>query len=133
MSNIFNTEVQTIMKPRHDATIRVVYWTMPPGTNTATEPKEYRHARLLEFHPDYDQRMKFRGFARIMLETWMAHPAYEHRGECTLPDGDVIYAEVREFMIHEQDRAELYRYCSTASQGHTQYAPLIIWPVKEMS
>lgn len=131
MSGIFNTETHTVMKPRHDATIRVAYWTMPPGTNMATDHKEYRRVKLLEFHPDYDTRLKFRGYARIALETWMEHPAYENRGKCPLPDGEVDYVEVREFMIHEDDRAELYRYCSQETPTHKRYAPLIIWPVQQ--
>ncbi len=120
MSTIFTTQTNTTTRPRPDATIRVEIYKMPPGAGM-NEPKQYRAARLLEFHPDHDNRLKFRGYALIEREEWVQHPAYEVQGAGFL---EQPYVYVREFMIHEDDRRELIAYCDKFLSGN----PLRIRP-----
>jgi hypothetical protein len=115
MSTIF-TET-TVKVPRHDATICVAFYKMPPEFDVSNSG-EYRTVHLLEFHPDFDPRMKMRGRAYIKRADWMEHPAYEVAGAGFL---ETPYVEIREFMIHQADRAEMYRW----SRTH-QYATIII-------
>lgn len=105
MSTIFTTN--TIQQPLPDPTIRVCYYEFP-ARERMTLPLEYRPAHLLEFHPSYDDRMKFRGTAYLKPEEWMQHEAYERCGVGWLERPFIC---IREFMIHEDDRREMYRYC----------------------
>lgn len=107
MSKIFyDTAVRL---PRENATIRVRYFDPLPGSPLTDK---YREVQLLEFHPDHDNRMKFRGIAYIKSEDWMKHEAYERyhgqHQECVA---------IREFMVHEADRRELYSYSNRYLQG----------------
>ncbi len=115
MSTIFTSN--TIQTPLPDPTIRVTYYSMPVQARM-TQPLEYRAAHLLEFHPSYDDRAKFRGSAYLKPEDWMQHEAYERCGVGWL---EHPYVYIREFMIHEDDRREMYRYC----EQHKR-APIII-------
>lgn len=107
MSKIFVDT--TVTQPRKDAVIRVRYYNPVPGSPLTDE---YREVQLLEFHPDHDNRMKFRGIAYIKPEPWMEHSAYERwqgkSQECVA---------VREFMVHEADRRELYSYSNRYLSG----------------
>lgn len=78
---------------------------------------------LWAFHPDYDKRAKFRGMAYLKPEPWMQHSAYERWGDDFLPPEEV-YVAIREFMVHEEDRLELYRYCIQYNRRN----PLIVRP-----
>lgn len=125
MSTIFNTTTTTLTKvePRLDATIRISYYAMPAGSNL--HDREYRSVRLLEFHPDFDERAKFRSTAYVKPEAWMEHPAYERCGDGFLAE-DQVYVSVREFMIHEEDRRELMSYCAK----YLDHGTLLIYPCK---
>jgi len=105
VSTIFTAN--TIQQPLPDPTIRVCYYEFP-AHERMTLPFEYRPAHLLEFHPSYDDRMKSRGTAYLRPEEWMEHEAYEMCGVGFL---EKPYVYIREFMIHEDDRREMYRYC----------------------
>ena len=116
-SPIFTTHTSTTIKPRPDATIRIRYYPAQPGAQS--DSNEYRSVQLLEFHPDWDNRAKFRSVAYIKPEPWMEHNAYTRLGEGYL---DEPYVSVREFMIHEDDREELLEYCAE----HVKHGSLII-------
>src|SRR5215475_13670269 len=107
MSTIFIKNTSTDVQPRKDATIRIRYYR---STDTDA-PEEYQVVQLLEFHPDYDNRAKFRSIANVRPELWMTHPAYQRAGVGYLEPSEQ-YVPIREFMIHEDDRRELMDFCA---------------------
>lgn len=115
MSKLFTIDINGKMTPRIDALIRIRDY-------HSEDTNAYRDAVLWEFHPDYDYRAKFRGQAYLQPEEWMVHDAYARRGVGWLKPEEV-YVAVREFMVHEQDRQEIYRWC-----GQNHHKPLIIHP-----
>ncbi|HEX3643711.1 MAG TPA: hypothetical protein VHV10_20670 [Ktedonobacteraceae bacterium] len=118
-STIFTTHTSTTIKPRPDATIRVRYYPAQPGAQI--DNNEYRSVQLLEFHPDWDNRAKFRSVAYVKPEDWMEHSAYTRLGEGYL---EQPYVSIREFMIHEDDRQELMKH----SAEHAKHGAIIVHP-----
>lgn len=120
MSTIFTTETKA--RPRQDATIRVQAF--KPGS---VEKDGYIQVELLEFHPDYDNRMKFRGYALIKPRPETDRPEhrhiYERHGVGFL---DEPYLSIREFFIHPDDLRELMDWCSKTTRAARHYKPLII-------
>jgi hypothetical protein len=122
MSHIFNTETKTTTRPRHDATIRVKLY-RPGGTQ---ETGQYIDAELLEFHPDYDTRLKFRSYALVRPRPELTRPEHAHIyrmcGEGYL---EQPYISINEVFIHMNDLVEMMDYCR--KQPHPA-APLVIHP-----
>ncbi len=125
MSTIFTTETQIIVaRPRADATIRVEELVRVEGQTSPlrSDKKTWRSVQLLEFHPDFDYRYKFRGFAYIAPQPDLWYPL------CGVGFLEKPYMEVNEVFIHEDDRREMMEYCRTETASHKQYTPLVIWP-----
>lgn len=124
-STIFVTETNTITKLRPDATIRVKSY-QPGGTHQQTG---YISVKLLEFHPDYDERLKFRGYALVKPQKELLRPEHAHIyrmcGEGFLEEP---YISINEVFIHEADRTEMMEWCWTELHRRKQYTALVIYP-----
>ena len=123
-SHIFSTETKTTTRPRHDATIRIQFL-VPDDTRWKGE---WRVVQLLEFHPDYDNRLKFRSHAYTSIPDDVIQNGRYHTGVYSLMGQGYLekpYLNVRELSIHEADLRELMDYCR--AQPHPA-APLVIHP-----
>lgn len=115
MSTIFYDT--TIPSPRKDATIRVKAF--KPG---GVEDAGYHTIELLEFYPDFDNRLKFRGRAYVRPCEALSRPEHAHiyevRGAGFL---DQPYIEIRENFIHPSDREEMMAWCreQVSRRGYT--------------
>ena len=110
--------------PRQDATIRVKAF-KPGGTLDAG----YLTVDLLEFHPDYDERLKFRGYTLVRPAPELTRPEHAHIyqmcGEGYLEEP---YISINEVFIHPIDLAEMMRWCRRELAHNKGYTPLIIHP-----
>ncbi len=75
--------------------------------------KIYELCDLLEFHPDWDYRLKFRGRVVVrptekLLERYAGKPGIAY---------DEEWMEFREFDLHEEDRENLYIHCTRKLDG----------------
>jgi hypothetical protein len=124
MSHIFSTETKTTTRPRHDATIRIQYL----GPDDTRWGGQWRTVQLYEFHPDYDNRAKFRSYAYTSIPADTLQGGRYHTGVYTIMGQGYLehpYLSVRELSIHEADLRELMDYCR--SQPHMA-SPLVIHP-----
>jgi hypothetical protein len=124
MSHIFSTETKTTTRPRHDATIRVQFL----SPNDTKWGGQWRTVELYEFHPDYDNRAKFRSYAYTSIPADVVQQGRYHTGVYTMMGQGYLekpYLSVRELSIHEADLRELMDYCRR--QPHLA-APLVIHP-----
>ncbi len=124
MSHIFSTETKTTTRPLHDATIRIQYL----GPDDTRWGGQWRTVQLYEFHPDYDNRAKFRSYAFTSIPADLIKNGRYHTGVYTIMGQGYLeqpYLSIRELSIHEADLRELMDYCRV--QPHPA-APLIIHP-----
>jgi len=119
LSTIFSKNASIDLQPRQDATIRIRYY----RSTDPKAPEEYQWVQLLEFHPDFSDRIKCRSEAYVRWELWMTHHAYKRAGVGYLEPSEQ-YVPLREFMIHEDDRRELMNFCAK----YRDHGPLIIHP-----
>lgn len=127
MSHIFSTETKTATRPRPDATIRIQFL-RPDDTRWKGE---WREVQLFEFHPDFDTRLKFRGYAYTSIPDDLIQDGRYHTGVYTVMGQGYLekpYLNVRETVIHEADLHELIEYCRTETNLHKRYTPIIIHP-----
>src|SRR6266699_1660621 len=121
MSHIFNTETKTTTRPRHDATIRIEAF--QPGS---MQKAGYITVDLLEFHPDYDTRLKFRSYALVRPRPELTRPEHAHIYRmCGTGYLEQPYISISEVFIHPVDLVEMMDYCR--KQPHPA-APLVIHP-----
>lgn len=113
MSTIFTNVITTQVASK--PTIRIH---LPNQTGVPYEEWKYQSVPLLEYHPDYDTRMKFRGYAHIPYDASLVG-YYDLQGLGYL---DKPYLYVREFNIHRDDVRELMTYCTKVLKG----GPLIV-------
>ena len=109
-SHIFTTETKTTTRPRHDATIRIQFF-KPDETRWNGQ---WRTVQLYEFHPDFDNRSKFRSYAFTSIPDDVIQGGRYHTGVYHIAGQGYLehpYLEVRELSIHEADLRELMDYC----------------------
>jgi len=110
--------------PQKIATIRVKAF--QPG---GTEDAGYLSVELLEFHPDFEERAKFRGHALVRPREEFRRPEhapiYRMCGDGYL---EQPYISINEVFIHDADLAEMMRWCRRELARRKQYTPLIIHP-----
>jgi hypothetical protein len=111
-NKIFTTTTRLDINP--DATIQVQKLT---GHFVEPLDREYIDVPLLEYHPDYDNRMKFRGHAYVPYREDLT--GYPVLGQGYL---DEPYIEINEVFIYEQDVKSMNQYC----RQHLQYGPIIL-------
>jgi hypothetical protein len=124
MSHIFTTETKTTTSPRHDATIRIQFL----GPDDTKWSGQWRTVKLYEFHPDYDNRAKFRSYAYTSIPEDILRDGRYHTGVYTIMGQGYLekpYLYVRELSIHEADLRELMDYCR--ARPHPAQ-PLVIHP-----
>lgn len=123
-SMIFTTETNTTTRPRPDASIRVKAY-----KEGSTQEAGYIRVELLEFHPDLDERLKFRGYALVRPCKELLRPEHAHIyrmcGEGFLEEP---YISVNEVFIHEADREEMMKWCWQELHRRKQYTALVIHP-----
>jgi hypothetical protein len=127
MSHIFSTETRTSTRPRQDATIRIQFL----GPNDTKWGGQWRTVELYEFHPDFDNRLKFRGYAYTSIPDDLIQDGRYHTGVYTIMGQGYLekpYLNVRETSIHEDDLHELMEYCRAETELHKRYTPIIIHP-----
>ncbi len=127
LSHIFSSETKTTTRPRPDATIRIQYLA-PDDTKWGGQ---WRTVQLLEFHPDFDTRMKFRSYAYTSIPDDLIQNGRYHEGVYTVMGLGYLeqpYLSVRETVIHEADLHELMEYCRAENALHKRYSPIIIHP-----
>lgn len=125
-STIFATTITTTTKttPKPDAKIRVELFKAG-----SVEKVGYIKVDLLEFHPDFDNRLKCRSYAYVrprpeLLRSEHAH-IYEKRGEGYLEEP---YISINEVFIHPADRKEMMQWCLHQIADNKGYTPLIVHP-----
>jgi hypothetical protein len=74
----------------------------------------YELCDLLEFHPDWDYRLKFRGRVLVrptpkLMDTYAGKPWIAY---------DETWMELRETELHPEDRENLYIHCARKLDGH---------------
>jgi hypothetical protein len=121
-STIFTTDTTT--RPRQDATIRIQAF--KPGT---TEEAGYITVDLLEFHPDYDERLKFRSYALVKPREELTRPEHAHIYQmCGAGYLEQPYISINEVFIHPADLAEMMKWCRQELAHRQGYTPLVIHP-----
>jgi len=117
-NTIFTTTTSATTKPRLDATICIEAF-----KPASVEKAGYLSVELLEFHPDFAPRLKFRGYAYVKAQPELLRPEHAHIycicGESYLNEP---YISISEVFIHETDLQEMMRYCRKQAQ------PIIIHP-----
>jgi hypothetical protein len=73
----------------------------------------YELCELLEFWPDHDYRMKFRG--RVLVRP-MSKMMETYAGKLGIPY-DETWMELRETELHSEDRENLYIHCARKLDG----------------
>ena len=117
MSSIFAET--TIIEPRQDATIRVEAF-----RHGSIERDGYITVKLLEFHPDYDARMKCRSYALVEAQEKLLRSEHAHIYEmCGKGFLEQPYIHVNEVFIHPDDFQELMNWCR---QRRYPTKPLVI-------
>jgi hypothetical protein len=127
MSHIFSTETKTTTRPRHDATIRIQYL----GSDDTKWGGQWRTVQLYEFHPDFDNRLKFRGYAYTSIPDDLIRDGRYHTGLYSIMGQGYLehpYLNVLETSIHEDDLRELMDYCREQTDQHKRYTPVIVHP-----
>jgi len=123
-STIFERNHAGVIVPRQDARIRIslgekeIWRTYGRRRQRIGTEQVYELCDLLEFWPDYDYRMKFRGYVVVrptpkLMEKYAGKPGIAY---------DEEWMELREFYLHEEDRENLYIHCSRKLDG----GPLIL-------
>lgn len=113
-STIFERNQTGVIVPRQDAQVRISLgekeqWrTYGRRRQMIGKEKVYELCDLLEFHPDWDDRLKFRGRVVVrptekLLERYAGKPEIAY---------DEEWMEFREFDLHEEDRENLYIHCA---------------------
>jgi hypothetical protein len=123
-SLIFSTETKTTTRPRHDATVRIQYF----GPDDTKWGGQWRTVQLFEFHPDYDNRSKFRSYAYTSIPDDIIQNGRYHTGVYSIRGQGYLekpYLDIRELSIHEADLRELMDYCR--AQPHPAM-PIVIHP-----
>jgi hypothetical protein len=127
MSHIFSTETKTTTRPWHDETMRIQFL----GPDDTQWQGQWRTVQLYEFHPDFDNRMKFRSYAYTSIPDDLIQGGRYHTGVYTVMGQGYLektYLSVRETVIHEGDLRELMDYCCEQTDLHKRYTPIIIHP-----
>jgi hypothetical protein len=76
------------------------------------EESGYIAAELLEFHPDFDTRLKFRGYAYVRPRPELQRPEHAHVYlMCGAGYLDEPYLSVNEVFLHPLDVRELMQWC----------------------
>jgi hypothetical protein len=115
---------RTVIEPRAGATIRLRVkqpkdWRVADRNLPASL---FRHVPLYEFHPDYDYRLKFRGFAYVPPQRdLLGNGNFTMCGEGFLEEP---YMRVSETACHEDGVRAITHWCQYANDG----SPLIIRP-----
>ena len=123
-STIFERNQNGVIVPKKNASVRIFLgekeqWrTYGRRRQRIGTEQVYELCDLLEFHPDYDYRMKFRGLVLVrptqkLMEQFAGKPGIAY---------DEEWMELREFFLHSEDRENLYIHCSRKLDG----GPLII-------
>ncbi len=118
-STIFERNQTGVIVPRQDAHVRIFLGKKPIWTTYGRrkqrigEQDVYELCPLLEFWPDYDPRMKMRGRVLVrptkkLMEKYAGNPSIPY---------DENWMELREFMLHEEDRQNLYIHCARKLDG----------------
>ena len=123
VSTIFERNATGAIVPRQDARVRVYtgkkkIWSYGRRKQMIGTEDVYELCDLLEFHPDHDYRMKFRGSVKVkptekLLEIYAGKPGIAY---------DEDWMELRETELHPEDRENLYIHCARKLDG----GPLII-------
>lgn len=123
-STIFVRNQDGVIVPCQDARVRISLgekeqWrTYGRRKQRIGKEKIYELAMLLEFWPDWDYRMKFRG--RVWVRP-TAKLLEAYAGKTGVPY-DEDWMELRETDLHPEDRENLYIHCARKLDG----GPLII-------
>jgi hypothetical protein len=124
MSTIFTTRTTSRIEVVPDATIRVRAF--KPGS---VEENGYITVDLLEFHPDFDERAKFRGEALVKASPELLLPEHAHiYVMCGAGYLEEPYISVNEVFIHGEDLRELMEWCRQETNRKKQYTALIVHP-----
>ena len=118
-STIFERNQEGKIVPRQDAQVRIFLgekeqWrTYGRRRQRIGTEQVYELCDLLEFHPDYDTRMKFRGTVLVrptpkLLDTYAGKPGVAY---------DEDWMELREFLLHSEDRENLYIHSARKLDG----------------
>lgn len=118
-STIFERNQAGAIVPRQDARVRIYLgekeqWrTYGRRRQMIGKEKIYELCDLLEFWPDWDYRMKFRGRVWVrptekLMETYAGKPGIAY---------DEGWMELRETELHEEDRENLYIHCARKLDG----------------
>ena len=118
-STIFERNAAGAIVPKQNASVRIflgekeIWRTYGRRRQKIGTEQVYELCDLLEFHPDYDYRMKFRGSVLVrptpkLMETYAGRPSIAY---------DEDWMELREFFLHSEDRENLYIHCSRKLDG----------------
>ncbi|HVB61247.1 MAG TPA: hypothetical protein VNE61_08665 [Ktedonobacteraceae bacterium] len=106
-----------VIEPREGATIRLRI-KQPKDWRVADRDLPasfFRHVSLYEFHPDYDERLKFRGFAYVPPQRdLLGNGNFTMCGEGFLEEP---YMRVRETACHEDDVRAITHWCTYANDS----------------
>jgi len=121
---IFERRPDGTIVPRPNAQVRIflkekaIWRTVRRRKQCIGREPVYEHCLLLEFHPDWDYRLKFRGSVFVrptkkILEQYAGKPGIAY---------DEEWIELRETYLHPEDRENLYIHCARKLNG----GPLIL-------
>jgi hypothetical protein len=118
-STIFERDTSNTIVPRQDARVRIylgekeIWRTYGRRKQMIGKEKVYELCDLLEFWPDWDARLKFRGRVWVrptekLLETYAGKPMIPY---------DEDWMELRETELHPEDRENLSIHCARKLDG----------------
>ncbi|SRR5216110_1437723 len=118
-STIFERNQTGAIVPRRDARVRIylgekeLWRTYGRRRQMIGKEPVYELCELLEFYPDHDYRMKFRGRVLVrptekLMERYAGKPFIPY---------DEDWMELRETELHPEDRENLYIHCARKLDG----------------
>lgn len=118
-STIFERNQAGVIVPRQDAHVRIFVGKKEIWRNYGRRKQRigtediYELCKLLEFWPDWDYRMKFRGRVLVrptekLMEVYTGKPGISY---------DETWMELRETELHPEDRENLYIHCARKLDG----------------
>jgi hypothetical protein len=118
-STIFERNQDGAIVPKKNASVRIflgekeIWRTSGRRRQMIGKEQVYELCELLEFYPDHDDRMKFRGRVLVkptekLLERYAGKPGIAY---------DEEWMELRETEVHPEDRENLYIHCQRKLDG----------------